>query len=136
MERPDHSCKIPCIFYERNMVATPWKTGYRLGGTMELSGLNGDLNAKRLSRLIAGAAEYLRPSTEQPALEQWAGFRPMTYDDLPVIGFSPSHENLVIATGHGMLGLSMSAGTGSAVCDLINGQKPSFDLTPFSVDRF
>jgi len=137
MEKPDKSPEIPCLFYEKNIVATPWKTGYRLGGTMEFSGFNDALNKKRLSRLIAGAKEYLNTSVEAPsALEPWTGLRPMTYDDLPVIGRSGFHENLFVATGHGMLGLTLATGTGKAVCDMINRGSAQIDLAPFSMDRF
>jgi D-amino-acid dehydrogenase len=142
MERPDKSCKIPCYFYEKNIVATPWKTGYRLGGTMEFSGFSDELNKKRLSRLTSGAKEYLNTPVGHPiikqgtGLEEWTGLRPMTYDDLPIIDRSPFQNNLFIATGHGMLGITMATGTGKAVCDLICNDKAQIDLAPFSMDRF
>ncbi|MFA5906775.1 MAG: FAD-dependent oxidoreductase, partial [Desulfobacula sp.] len=55
MEKPDRSCEIPCLLYERNMVVTPWQSGYRLGGTMEFSGFDASLNKKRLAKLLKGA---------------------------------------------------------------------------------
>jgi len=60
----------------------------------------------------------------------------MTYDDLPIIGRSPKHDNLFLATGHGMLGMSMSAITGKLVAELICGQTPCVDVKPFSASRF
>ncbi len=136
MEKPDRSCEIPCLLYERNMVVTPWKSGYRLGGTMEFSGYDTALNKKRLTRLLNGAGEYLNTSVENPILEEWAGFRPMTYDDLPIIDRSTMTKNLYIATGHGMLGLTMATGTGKAVCDMITKGTAQIDLAPFSLDRY
>ncbi|MBU1341682.1 MAG: FAD-dependent oxidoreductase [Proteobacteria bacterium] len=136
MERPDQSPGIPCLLYERNMVATPWKTGYRLGGTMEFSGFDDRLNEKRLSKLVMGAREYLNTTTGSPILEQWSGLRPMTHDDLPIIDRSPFQDNLFVATGHGMLGLTMATGTGKAVCDMIYEGKAQIELAPFSMDRF
>ena len=137
MERPDQSPEIPCLFYEKNIVATPWKTGYRLGGTMEFSGFNNELNEKRISRLITGAKEYLNTTVENsPTIERWTGLRPMTYDDLPIIDRSAFQKNLFIATGHGMLGLTMATGTGKAVCDMICKGNTQIDLAPFSMDRF
>ncbi len=142
MARPDQSCDIPCYFYEKNIVATPWKTGYRLGGTMEFSGFNDALNKKRLSGLISGAKEYLNTPMEHPDLrqradpEQWTGLRPMTYDDLPIIDRSPLQDNLFIATGHGMLGLTLATGTGKAICDMICNNNTQINLAPFSMDRF
>ncbi|MCG8639089.1 MAG: FAD-dependent oxidoreductase [Desulfobacterales bacterium] len=136
MEKPAVCPQIPCLLYERNMVATPWQSGYRLGGTMEFSGFNDILNKKRLNRLISGATEYLRDSTEHMIVEEWSGLRPMTYDDLPVIGRSPLQGNLFLATGHGMLGLTMATGTGKAVSDLVCHGRTDIDLSPYSVGRF
>ena len=136
MERPDRSCDIPCYLYEKKIVATPWKTGYRLGGTMEFSGFSDVLNKKRLKRLITGAKQYLTPSVGDPVIEEWTGFRPMTYDDMPIIGRSPNQGNLFIATGHGMLGLTLATGTGKAICDMICSGKSQIDLSAFSPDRF
>lgn len=136
MERPDQSCKIPCVFYEKNIVATPWKTGYRLGGTMEFSGFSDTLNKKRISRLISGAKEYLNTPVGHSTLEEWSGLRPMTYDDLPIIDRSPFHKNLYIATGHGMLGLTLATGTGKTICDMICNDTAQINLTPFSMNRF
>ncbi len=136
MEKPDQSCKIPCLLYEKNIVATPWKTGYRLGGTMEFSGFSDTLNKKRLARLISGAKQYLNPGAGHPVIEEWTGLRPMTYDDLPIIDRSPFQDNLFIATGHGMLGLTLATGTGKSVSDMICKGKSQIDLSPFSLDRF
>ncbi len=135
MEKPDRSCEIPCLLYEKNMVVTPWKSGYRLGGTMEFSGFDAALNKKRLARLLQGAGEYLNTSVENPILEEWAGFRPMTYDDLPIIDRSPLTKNLYIATGHGMLGLTMATGTGKAVSDMITKGIAEINLAPFSLGK-
>ncbi len=136
MGRPRHCPKIPCILYENNMVVTPWKSGYRLGGTMEFSGYSNSLNSQRLKKLIKGAGDYLRTPIGQPLIEEWAGLRPMTHDDMPIIGRSPVHDNLVIATGHGMLGLTLATGTGMLVTDIIFGRKSKVDLRPYSLDRF
>jgi len=125
MERPERSPNIPCLLYERNMVATPWKSGYRLGGTMEFSGHNHTLNKKRLAKLTNGVREYLVTKTNSPVIEEWAGLRPMTYDDLPIIDRSPHQENLVVATG-----------VGQVVSDLVLGRKPQIDLAPFFLGRF
>jgi len=136
MEKPDAAPTIPCLLYERNMVATPWGSGFRLGGTMEFSGFNDTLNKKRLSKLLTGAGEYLNTSTNRPIIEEWSGLRPMTFDDLPIIGTAPGFDNLVLATGHAMLGLTMATGTGKAVCDLITTGKTDINITPFSANRF
>lgn len=136
MERPGLCASYPCMLYEKNMVATPWKSAYRLGGTMEFSGYDMSLNRKRLEKLIAGARDYLKEPLGKPQIEEWTSLRPMTWDDLPVIGPAPSLDNLVVATGHGMLGLTLATGTGKAVTDLVCGRQPEVSLMPFSLDRF
>ncbi len=73
---------------------------------------------------------------DNPVLEEWSGLRPLTYDDLPIIDRSPHQENLFVATGLGMLGLTMATGTGLAVSDMVFGRKPQIDLAPFSLGRF
>jgi D-amino-acid dehydrogenase len=60
----------------------------------------------------------------------------MTYDDLPILGRAQRVQNLVLATGHGMLGVTMSAATGLLVAELICGQPLSLDLAPFGPGRF
>jgi D-amino-acid dehydrogenase len=136
MERPAICPEIPCYLYERRVVATPWPSGYRLGGTMEFSGFNVNLNPDRLGVLRTAAAEYLREPLGQPMLEEWSGLRPMTYDDLPVIGRSPRFRNLALATGHGMLGITTAPATGRLVAEIVCGAAPHIDPAPYSPARF
>jgi len=136
MGRPRHCPKIPCMLHEKNMVVTPWKNGYRLGGTMEFSGFSHSLNPRRLKKLVDGAGEYMRTPVGQPLVEEWTGLRPMTHDDMPVIGRSSAHDNLMIATGHGMLGLTLATGTGKLISDMIFNREPGIDTRPYSPDRF
>ena len=89
-----------------------------------------------IEKLISGASAYLKEPVGQPVIEQWTSLRPMTYDDLPIIDRAPSQENLIIATGHGMLGLTLATGTGKIVCDMVHGKTPEIDITPFSISRF
>ena len=135
MDRPDICPTHPCYLYEKNVVATPWKSGYRLGGTMEFSGYSTRMNRKRLEKLATGAAEYLK-EPQGVRVEEWTSLRPMTNDDMPIIGKAPNFTNLAIATGHGMLGLTLASGTGKIVCDLVMEKKPEVEIRPFRVERF
>lgn len=136
MARPAGGPKIPCYFYEKSVVATPWKSGFRLGGTMEFSGFNSDILARRIQNLRSASRAYLKEPIEAPIIEEWVGMRPMVYDDLPVIGRAPNQRNLVIATGHGMSGISMATSTGKLVSEIITGCAPHIDPTAFGVNRF
>ncbi len=136
MRRPSVCLQIPCYMYETNVVATPWKEDFRLGGTMEFSGYNTDINPRRIARIKASAARYLKEPFGTPVLEERSDMRPMSYDDLPIIGRPKNHKNLFLATGHGMLGITLAPGTGKMVADLICGIQPDIDPTPYSPQRF
>lgn len=103
---------------------------------MEFSGLNSDMVVKRIKNLMTAAGEYLKAPVDVPAIEEWAGMRPMVYDDLPIIGRTPIYPNLLVATGHGMSGISMATCTGKLVAEIITGRRPHIDPTAFGVDRF
>ena len=134
--KPSVVPKTPLVLSESSVCVTAWSDGFRLGSTMEFSGFDESLNAKRLAALEIGAREYLLEPMGSEVQEQWYGWRPMTYDDLPIIGKSPKHDNLYIATGHGMLGMSMSAITGQSIAELICGQTVSIDIQALSAGRF
>ena len=136
MDRPAVCPQTPCYLVERNVVVTPWQSGYRLGGTMEFSGFDDRLNERRLKNLETSAALYLKTPVGQRVTERWTGLRPMSVDDLPIIDRTPRFNNLYIATGHGMLGLSTATGTGRLITDMILGRQPPFDPLPFSIKRF
>jgi D-amino-acid dehydrogenase len=136
MKRPETSPRIPCYFSEAYVVATPWRDDLRLGGTLELSGYNTRLEKARIKSLRAAADIYLNPFESSEVEEEWTGWRPMSPDDLPIIGRPRSWRNLVIASGHGMLGLTMATGTGRIVSSLIGNKNPDIDITPFRPDRF
>jgi pimeloyl-ACP methyl ester carboxylesterase len=103
---------------------------------MEFAGYDATLNRTRLDALKRGAAEYLLEPEGPQVVEEWYGWRPMTYDDLPILGRAARVQNLVLATGHGMLGVTMSAATGLLIADLLCDRPAEFDLTPFSPIRF
>ena len=136
MTRPPLCPQIPCYFYEKSVVATPWKSGFRLGGTMEFSGFNSKIVARRIQNLTSAAGEYLKEPMGKTVIEEWAGMRPMVYDDLPIIDRAPGQHNLVIATGHGMSGISMATSTGKLVAEIITGRRPHIDPSAFGINRF
>lgn len=125
----------PLVLRERSVCVTAWASGYRLGSTMEFSGFDDSLNARRLAALERGAAEYLREPVGPRVRERWYGWRPMSVDDVPLIGAVPGRRGLWLATGHGMMGVGMSAGTGQLVADLVCGAPPSIDPAPYRPDR-
>jgi len=136
LERPEGCVKIPLILNEASMAVTPWKSGLRLGGTMEFSGYNSKINYRRIEALKRGARRYLKEPGEIPMKEEWYGWRPMTPDGMPIIDRSPNYGNLIIATGHNMQGMGMSPITGVLVKGLIAGDEAPFDMSFYSAARF
>jgi D-amino-acid dehydrogenase len=133
---PTRAPTVPIVCRERSVAITPWRESYRVGSTMEFAGYDDRLNRTRLEALVTGAAEYVVDPIGATRTEEWCGWRPMTSDDLPIIGAAPGIENLWLATGHGMLGMSMSAATGLLVADLMTGRAPSVDPGPYAPTRF
>ena len=99
---------------------------------MEFVGYDDSISPRRVAYLKAAAGHYLHEPTTEPVVETWTGWRPMTPDSRPLIGLSPALGNVAIAAGHNMLGLSMAPGTGKLVAELLSGQAPHLDPTPFA----
>jgi D-amino-acid dehydrogenase len=116
---------------ERKIAVTPFQGKLRFTGRLEIGEMSTTPNPLWIRRIESAAREYLRLDETLEIEETWAGLRPTTPDGLPIIGFSPRHENLLLATGHAMLGLSLAPGTGQVVAGLANGVQPEFDLRPF-----
>lgn len=134
--RPSLVPRHPMVLKDRSVCVTVWNSGFRLGSTMEFSGHDDTLNETRLSALERGAREFLREPVGAQVHERWCGWRPMTWDDLPLLGRAPGHEHVWMAAGHGMLGISMSSATGQLIADLMTGRAPAFDPSPYRPERF
>jgi D-amino-acid dehydrogenase len=136
MARPQKCPAIPMIFEEDRVAVTPMQSAYRIGSTMEFSGFDERLIESRLNLLRKAARHYLIEPEAEPVLERWWGWRPMVPDGLPIVGAAPGRDNLHLATGHGMLGLSMAPATGRLVCELLTGATPHVDPRPYRAGRF
>ncbi|KAF1720025.1 NAD(P)/FAD-dependent oxidoreductase [Pseudoxanthomonas wuyuanensis] len=134
--RPAQVPRHPLVLKDRSVCVTVWDSGFRLGSTMEFAGQDTRLNEVRLAALERAAREYLCEPVGAHVEERWYGWRPMTWDDLPVLGRAPGYERLWLAAGHGMLGISMSAGSGQLMADLIGGRAPAIDPEPYRMERF
>ena len=135
-QRPSMCPTAPLAFMEQKVIATPFASGYRLGSTMEFAGYDSSINKERLGALKRGASIYLKEPYCEPQEEEWFGWRPMTYDGKPVIDRSPAMDNVYVAAGHNMLGLSMGSATGRLVDEMLSGKTPHIDLKHFAIDRF
>jgi len=136
MPRPGNCPTIPMILQENKVVVTPMQSGYRLGSTMEFSGYDERILPKRLRLLTDGARQYLHEAVAEPVEKEWYGWRPMTNNGKPIIDRSPAMENVVIAAGHNMIGLTLATATGQLVAELLADATPHLDMSPFSLDKF
>ena len=123
------------LFKDDEFVATPMNSGLRLGGTVELAGLEAPPNYDRTALLARQLGTYF-PNIDTGKRTDWMGHRPSLPDTMPVIGQSPTHANVIYAFGHGHVGVTQSAITGKLVSQLAAGVEPEIDLTPFSISRF
>ena len=134
--RPTPSPTRYIIFGERNAVATPMGDSLRFAGTLELSGLHANIHQRRVHAIRKAVREYLRLPKDLPQGHVWQGLRPVPPDGLPYIGRTSRYENLFIATGHAMLGLSMGPITGKLMAELMLDRPTTLALTGFEPDRF
>lgn len=134
--RPAKVPTRPMIFHERRVACSPFRTGLRLGSTMEFSGYDDSINRRRLQILTDAAREYLAEPIEAKVEEEWFGWRPMTYDSLPIIGPSRLLQNVFVAAGHSMLGVTLAPATGRLIADLASNRKPTIDPRPYCPSRF
>jgi len=124
------------ILGERRIAVSPMDGVLRFTGRLEVGNSNMEPNPVWLERIENSAREYLRLDEKLDVKETWAGLRPTTPDGVPIIGKSPKHENLFLATGHAMLGLSLGLGTGQVIAELLNGRDTALNVQPFQLERF
>jgi len=138
VDEPEKRMHIPALLAEARVAVTPMNGQLRYGGTMELDKINNRINMNRVRGIVEAIPRYfpnLRPIV--PAEKDiWFGFRPSSPDGLPYIGRSHNYNNLIIATGHGMMGLSLGPATGLLVSEVLNGKKTTIDISAFSPNRF
>ncbi len=132
---PAHLPSLPLMLSETRIAVTPLNGRLRLGGTLELAGLDLSINQRRVNAIRRGAMEYLQAISGKRE-EVWRGLRPCSPDGLPIIGRPKTIDNLVLATGHGILGVSLAPITGKLVAQMVRGEKIDWDLRLVSPDRF
>lgn len=136
LENPAVRLRRPVYFPEKKVVTSPFDGALRVGGTMELSGINEDLDPRRTAAIGRVAEHFLPGSLEGEQAQEWVGMRPLTPDGLPVIGRAPGYDNLYLATGHAMLGITLAPVTAVAVTDLIVSGRTDIPVGPFDPGRF
>jgi D-amino-acid dehydrogenase len=127
----------PAILVDDRVAMTPMGADLRMGGTMEISGIGSPMLMKRVQSIFKAAKNYYPDlPVSFPAQDKiWHGLRPLSPDGLPYIGRHSTYDNIVMAGGHAMLGLSLAAATGKLVEEIVGGLETSIDISAFNVER-
>src|ERR1051325_59926 len=129
LQNPLQLPQLCSILTEARVAVTPMGGALRFGGTMEIAGLNEEINPVRIDGIVQAIPRYFPKFTpaDFAGIQPWGGLRPCSPDGLPYLGRCSRYANLVIATGHAMMGLSLGPITGRLVAGLLNEEKPAFD---------
>lgn len=134
----EKNIRIPSIFLEARVAVTPMGKSLRFGGTMEINGVDHSINMNRVRGIVESIPRYYpEMKVTMPAKETvWHGLRPCSPDGLPYIGRAKKISNLILATGHSMLGISLAPGTGKLIAQTVNGENLSMNVAKFDPERF
>jgi len=137
LANPPQLPQICSILTEARVAVTPMGGTLRVGGTMEIGGLNDRINPARVRGIIQSLPKYYPEFSPEhfAGIQPWFGLRPCSPDGLPYLGRLPNLQNLVIATGHAMMGLSLGPVTGKLVADLLSSRKPQIEIGLLRPDR-
>jgi len=126
------------ILTEARVAVTPMNGALRFGGTMELAGLDETVNARRVAGIVRSVSTYYPQFSAEDfaSVPPWHGLRPCSPDGLPYLGRTAFYDNLIIATGHAMMGLSLGPISGRIVANILTAQPTGFDLHLLSPDRY
>jgi D-amino-acid dehydrogenase len=138
LAEPAKKLNIPAILCEARVAITPMNGYMRYGGTMEIAPVNKKINLKRVEGIVQSVPKYF-PNIQLAMPQEkdiWYGFRPCTPDGVPYIGFAKKVNNLLIAGGHAMSGLSLGPATGKLIAEMASGRQTSIDVAAFDPERF
>lgn len=136
--RKEHKPLVPLIFSEARVAVTPMGQSIRFAGTMELAGLDRSISQRRVNAILNSIHTYIGgfQQSDFAGVQPWAGLRPVSPDGVPYIGRFSKCPNLIAATGHAMIGISLAPVTGKLVSEIVAGKKPSIDLSLLNPERF
>lgn len=134
----ENNIRYPALLMDAHCAITPWKNAVRIGGTMEFSGINNKILINRMHNIYHSVKLfYPGLKIDFPSKDKiWTGLRPVSPDGLPYIGNTKNFDNLFIAGGHAMLGISQGAATGKIISDLVERTAPEIDISAFRIERF
>lgn len=134
----EHEIIHPSLLIEARVAVTPMNGQVRFGGTMEIAPVNDKINMNRVEGIVNSIPEYYSDlRTPMPDVSDvWYGFRPCSPDGLPYLGYSNKLKNLIVAGGHGMMGVSLGPATGKVVAELAGRKSTSIKISIYDPQRF
>jgi D-amino-acid dehydrogenase len=132
----EHTVRQPVYLYETRVVATPLAGRLRLAGTLELGSDPAALGRRRIDAVVEAGARHVEGVANARVSHIWRGLRPMASDGMPIIGRAPRDARVIVATGHGVLGITLAPSTGELVAALVGGAELEPWLAPLSPSRF
>jgi len=138
LTKPPEMPKLPAILVEGRIATTPMIHGLRIAGTMELNGTNHNISGKRIDGIVESVKRAMPNFRDYDFsdLQPWAGLRPCSPDGLPYIGRTRKLKNLLVGSGHAMLGWTLGPITGKLLSEEIMGEKHSVNSPLLDVDRY
>jgi D-amino-acid dehydrogenase len=138
LSKPRQLPQICSILVEARVAVTPMGDALRVGGTMEIAGLNEDVNPIRIRGIVDSFCHYFPEFSREDfdGIQPMRGLRPCSPDGLPYVGRTKKFENLSLAAGHAMIGLSLGPITGKLMAEILSKEKPETDIAMLSPDRY
>ena len=138
MEAPPELPGLCSIFTEAKVAVTPMGGTLRIAGTMEVGPPDLTVDPRRVRGIIKSVSGYFPRFSEADfdGIRPWAGLRPVSPDGIPYLGRVPRLDNLLAATGHAMMGLSLAPVSGRLVADLLAGDVPFRPIEAMAPGRF
>lgn len=138
LPHPRQQPRICAIFTEARIAVTPMGNTLRFGGTMEMAGLNEDINPVRVRGIVNAVSRYYPAfrAEDFESIQPWCGLRPCSPDGLPYLGRSDRYQNLSIATGHAMMGLSLGPISGKIMAEILSNETPAVNIELLNPNRY
>lgn len=136
LEGPSLKPSIPSILHEARVAITPMGDDLRISGTLEISGMDDQVNPHKVNSILKAVPEYYPGMKIKDAGPVWFGYRPCTPDGMPYIGPLQNDSAVIMATGHAMMGLSLAPVTGRIVKDMLAGISSGHALNKTEPSRF
>ena len=126
------------LLTEARVAVTPMDGALRVGGTLELCGIDTRVDAARVRGILKALPQYLPDlaSVDFERLPVWCGLRPCPPDGLPYVGRTRRLSNVTVAAGHSMMGVSLAPVTGRLIAEILSDEPPSIDVTVLDPDRY